>query len=63
LLVWDKDNYTEIPSIASMYLYIAIHIGSSLTDLFTASWSPSHSGLCQFKITMTLKGNTGLTKI
>jgi hypothetical protein len=30
----------------------AIHIGSSLSELFTTSWSPCHSGLCQFKITI-----------
>jgi hypothetical protein len=30
LLVWDKDwLYREIISIASMYMYIALHIGSS----------------------------------
>jgi hypothetical protein len=33
LLVWDKDSYTEIPSIASMHKYITTHIGSSLPDL------------------------------
>jgi hypothetical protein len=31
---------------------ITTQIGSSLTDLFTTSWSPSQSGLCQFKITL-----------
>jgi hypothetical protein len=35
-----------------MHLCIATHIGSSLPDLFVISWSPSHSGLCQFKITL-----------
>jgi hypothetical protein len=49
LLVWDKDSY---PSVASMHMYITTHIDSSLPDLFTASWSPSHNGLCQFKITL-----------
>jgi hypothetical protein len=33
-----------------MHMCIATHTGSSLPDLFTTSWSPSHSGLCQFKI-------------
>jgi hypothetical protein len=33
LLVWDK----EIPSIASMHMCIAAHIGSFLPDLFTTS--------------------------
>jgi hypothetical protein len=45
LLVWDKDNYTEIPRVASMHLCIATHIGSSLPDLVTTSRSPSHRGL------------------
>jgi hypothetical protein len=44
--------YREIPSIASMHMCITTHIGSSLPDLFTTSWSPSRSGLCQFKITI-----------
>jgi hypothetical protein len=52
LLVWDKDSYTEIPSIASMHRCITTRIGSSLPDLFTTSLSFSHSGLCQFKITI-----------
>jgi hypothetical protein len=51
LLVWDKDSYTEIPSVASMHMCIST-IGSSLPDLFTTCWSPSHSGLSQFKITI-----------
>jgi hypothetical protein len=33
-------------------LCIATHIGSFLPQLVTTSWSPSHSGLCQFKITL-----------
>jgi hypothetical protein len=33
-----------------MHVYITTHIGSSLPDLFTTSWSPSHSDLSQFKI-------------
>jgi hypothetical protein len=57
LLVWDKDNYTEIPSVGSTYLCIATHIGSSFPDLFTTSWSLSYSGLCQFKITLFLLYN------
>jgi hypothetical protein len=52
LLAWDKDSSTEIPSIASMHMCITIRIGSSPPDLFTTSLSPSHSGLCQFKITL-----------
>jgi hypothetical protein len=35
-----------------MHMCIATHIGSFLPDLFTTSQSPSHSGLCQFKITI-----------
>jgi hypothetical protein len=53
LLVWDKDSYKRIPNIASMHMCITICIGSSLPDLFTISQSPSHSGLCQFKITLS----------
>jgi hypothetical protein len=35
-----------------MHMCITTRIGSSLPDLFTTSWSPYHSDLCQFKITM-----------
>jgi hypothetical protein len=35
-----------------MHMCIATQIGSSLPDLFTTSWSPSHSGLCHFNITL-----------
>jgi hypothetical protein len=35
-----------------MYLCIATHIVSSLPDLFTTSWFPSHCGLCLFEITL-----------
>jgi hypothetical protein len=54
LLVWDKDSYTErfLALLPCMHLCIATHIGSSLPDLFTTFWSPSHSGLCQLKITL-----------
>jgi hypothetical protein len=52
LLVWDKDSYAEIPSIASMHKCITTRIDSFLLDLFTTIRSPSHSGLCQFKITV-----------
>jgi hypothetical protein len=54
LLVWDKDSYTEcyLLSVASMHVCIATHIDSFLPDVFTTSWSPSHSGLCQFKISI-----------
>jgi hypothetical protein len=52
LLAWDKDSYTEIPSIASMSMCITTWINSSLPDLFTTSWPPSYSGLCQFMITL-----------
>jgi hypothetical protein len=31
---------------------IITHIGSFLPDLLTTSYSPSHSGLCQFKTTI-----------
>jgi hypothetical protein len=34
----------EIPYVVSMYMCITTQIGSSLPDLFTTSWSPSHSG-------------------
>jgi hypothetical protein len=52
LLVWDKVSYTEIPSFVTMHLCIETNIDSSLPDLLITSWSPSHSGLCQFKITL-----------
>jgi hypothetical protein len=41
-----------MPSVASMHLYVTTHIGSFLPDLFATSWSPSHTGLCQIKITL-----------
>jgi hypothetical protein len=52
LQVWDKDSYTEIPSIASMHMCIITWIDSSLPELFTTSWSPSHIDLCHFKVTV-----------
>jgi hypothetical protein len=51
LLVWDKDSSSE-RFLASINLCIETHIGSSLLDFFTTSWSLSHSGLCQFKISV-----------
>jgi hypothetical protein len=44
----NKDSYTE----RFLHMCITTHIGSSLPDLFTTFWSPSHSGLCQFKSTI-----------
>jgi hypothetical protein len=52
LLVLVKDGCTEILSFTSMHMSVTIPIGSSLPDLFTTSSPPSHSGLCQFKITI-----------
>jgi hypothetical protein len=51
LLVWDKGSYTE-RFLAFMHKCVTTRIGSSLPDLFTISRSPSHSGLCLFKITL-----------
>jgi hypothetical protein len=52
LLVWDKDSYTErflvlLPCTCVLQPELLIY-----TRLFTTSRSPSHSGLCQFKITL-----------
>jgi hypothetical protein len=53
LLVWDKGSYTErflvLLPCKTMY---ETYIGSSLPDLFTASWSPSRNGPRHFKITL-----------
>jgi hypothetical protein len=35
-----------------MHMCVTTWIVSSLPDLFTISRSPSHSGLCHFKITL-----------
>jgi hypothetical protein len=52
LLVWDKDSYTEtflalLPCICELQPHCFIS-----TRPLHYSWSPSHSGLCQFKITI-----------
>jgi hypothetical protein len=39
-------------SIASMHKYNTTQIDSSLPDLFTTSWTPSHIDLCHFKFTV-----------
>jgi hypothetical protein len=52
LLIWDKDSYTKRFLALLPCTCIATHIGSFLPDVFTTSWSPSHSGLCQFKVTI-----------
>jgi hypothetical protein len=49
LLVWDEDSYTE-RFLALLPCTCVLRIDSSLPDLFTTSWSPSHSDFCQFKI-------------
>jgi hypothetical protein len=52
LLVEIKGLYREIPSIAFMYKCVTTHVHSSLTDLFTGSWSPSDVDLCRFKVSV-----------
>jgi hypothetical protein len=53
LLAWDKDNYTKrFLALLPCTCILQPKFGSSLSDLFTTSWSPSYSGLCQFKIAL-----------
>jgi hypothetical protein len=53
LLVWDKESYTDrFLALLPCTCVLQPHIISSLPDLFATSWSLSHSGLCQFKITV-----------
>jgi hypothetical protein len=53
LLAWDKDSYTKrFLALLPCTCCITTQIGSPLPDLFTTSQSRSHSGLCQFKITL-----------
>jgi hypothetical protein len=33
-----------------MYPCVTIHVDSTLTDLYTGSWSPSHDNFCHFKV-------------
>jgi hypothetical protein len=55
LLVWDKDSYTErLLALLPCYFCIETHIGSSLPDLFTSSYSPSPSGLCSLRLLYSL---------
>jgi hypothetical protein len=42
--------YKEIPNIVSMYKCVTTQVDSSLTDLYTGSWSPSLVDLCSFKV-------------
>jgi hypothetical protein len=35
-----------------MYKYVTSQVDSSLTDLFTSSWSPCHIDLCHFKVSV-----------
>jgi hypothetical protein len=52
LLVWDEDSYTERFLALLPCTCVLQSTGSSLSDLFATSSSPSHSGLCQFVITL-----------
>jgi hypothetical protein len=49
---WGKDSYTErflaLLPWTCVLQFTLVHLYQ--TDLFTTFWSPSHSGLCQFKI-------------
>jgi hypothetical protein len=42
----------KIPSIAFMYKCVTTQVDSSLTDLCTGSWSPSHVNLYCFKVSV-----------
>jgi hypothetical protein len=35
-----------------MYTCVMTHVDSSLTDLYTGYWSPSHDNLCHFKVSV-----------
>jgi hypothetical protein len=52
LLSLAKDRYKEQFLVLFPCTCITTRIGSSLLDLFTTSRSPTHGGLCQFKITL-----------
>jgi hypothetical protein len=60
LLVEIRIAYREIPSIDSMHKCITTQIDSSLPDLFATSWSPSHTDLCDFKVTVLAPQQWGL---
>jgi hypothetical protein len=34
------------------YTCVTTHVSSSLTDLYTAYWSPSHVNFCRFKVSV-----------
>jgi hypothetical protein len=42
----------SIPSVAFIYKCVTTQVDSSLTDLYTGSWSPSHADLCRFKVSV-----------
>jgi hypothetical protein len=44
--------YRNIPSIAFVYTSVMTHVDSSLTDLYTGYWSPSHDNLCHFRVSV-----------
>jgi hypothetical protein len=54
LIVEIRIAYREIPSIVSMHRCVTTQIDSSLPDLFTSSWSPSHTDLCRFKVSVSI---------
>jgi hypothetical protein len=50
---WVKDSYTEIfPPLLSCTC-VMIHVDSSLADLYTGYWFPSHNNLCRFKVSVS----------
>jgi hypothetical protein len=49
---WVKDSYPEIFLALLSCTHVMTHADSSLTDLYTGSWSPAHDNLCSFKISV-----------
>jgi hypothetical protein len=52
LLVEIRTAIQRVPSIAFMYKCVTTQVNSSLTDLYTGSWSPPHVDLCHFKVSV-----------
>jgi hypothetical protein len=52
LLVELRIAIQKIPHIAFVYPCLMTHVDSSLTDLYTGSWSPSHDNLCCFRVSV-----------
>jgi hypothetical protein len=52
LLVELRIAVQKYSGIAFMYTCVTTQVDSSLTDLYTSSWSPSCVNLCRFKVSV-----------